>query len=357
MKKILLLSVLSVLYVGATELKLSEKALDNWKIKTAKASVSDTLPLGSFIVKVTTPPTLLHSITLPFQAQVLSLNVASYQKVNKGDLLATVTGTEWIEVQKKTISDAIELRHHKHLAERKNRLCREGIIPKKECMAANAEMKTDEIKLSASKALLKSFGASDSIVRSLLKQLKITSSIPIVADTDGVITTLNAQVGQTTDSTQALFVIQKEGDLWLESDMPYVATASLQRGSSIQLGIDNKVYASEVLELSPTIDVQNQSRHVRFSMAKDSGLLIGMRPMAEVLLTQKSLRIPKKSLIQNEGVDIVFVQKGDVFIDVAVTVLGEDAKYYYLQDIDALHQPIVTTSIAVLKGMLGAEDE
>ncbi len=69
---------------------------------------SHKLPLGEFIAEAVTPPSLLHTISLPFEANVKKLNVAKYQEVTKGYVLAEVTGTEWIGIQQKAIAEAIE---------------------------------------------------------------------------------------------------------------------------------------------------------------------------------------------------------------------------------------------------------
>ncbi len=359
MKKIttLLLATTLPLALFAKGITLSKEEQNNWKLQTLSPKMSKSLPLGSFIVNVTTPPTLLHSISLPFTAQILSLNVANYQSVKKGDYLAKVTGTEWIEVQQKAIADAIELRHHRHLAERKNKLCREDIIPKKECIAANAELKTDEIKIAAAKAHLESFGATKSMVKELLTRLKIKTSIPIIAPIDGIVTTLNAQPGKSTPAATPLLVIQKEGALWLESDLPLSLAFALSKGEEVQLRIDGKLYKSSVLQLSPTVDSQNQSRHVRFSLQKDATLLAGMRTLAEVISLKKCLQVPKKAVIKEGENSILFIKKDGAYHDRAVTILSEDATHYYLKDDEALHFPIVVTSVAILKSMLGESDE
>ncbi len=359
MKKFTTLALSSILPLTlfAKDIKLSEKDQKNWDIQTKILKKTETLPLGSYVVEITTPPTLLHTISLPFDAQVLSLNVATYQKVDKGELLATVTGPEWISIQKDTIADAIELRHHQHLAERKQKLCREEIIPKKECTAANAELKTDRIQLSASKALLKSFGASKSIIENLLRTLEIKSKLPIMATSTGTISTLNAQPGKTTDASKALFVIQTEGDLWIESDMPITAALSLKEGETVTLDINGKSYQSQVLQLAPSINAQNQSRHVRFSLKNTKDLLAGMRSEATIVLNQTALRVPKKALIKESGKTILFTKENGIYHDRPVTIIAEDADYYYIKDDTNLHQPVAISSIAILKSMLGAEDE
>jgi cobalt-zinc-cadmium efflux system membrane fusion protein len=356
MKKLLLITLIPFL-LDAKEITLTQKEIATWGIKEHPAQKTDRVPLGSFIVEVTTPPTLIQTISLPFEAQVVSLNAALYQKVQKGDLLAKVTGTEWISAQKAAISDAIELRHHTHTAERKNRLCKEEIIPQKECIAANAELRTDRIKVSASKALLKSYGASVKMINDLFTNLKIFASIPIISPTDGTIVQLNASPGKSTSPSSALCVIQKEGAFWLEGDLPLEKTQMLKENEAVLLKINGKTYKSEVLQIAPTLNLQNQTRHVRFSLPPKSGLLPGLRTDSTLIRTKEALRLPQKAVIKFEGKHIVFVKEGNSFQDVPVTILGEDAKYYYIEPQPKLTKPIVTSAVAVLKNMLGANDE
>jgi len=353
----LFLSTLLPFILYANEIKLSPKEINTWQIQTQLPTSTNKVPLGSFIVEVTIPPTLLQTIALPFDAQVITLNAASYQEVKKGDLLAEVTGTQWIEAQKSAIADAIELRHHTHTAERKNKLCKEEIIPKKECIAANAELKTDKIKVSASKALLESFGASKKMIDTLFSQLKIYPTIPIISKTDGTIITLNAQPGKSTDPSAALFIIKKEGALWLESDMPIKAASILKIGENVILTIEGKQYNSKVLQLSPTLNQQNQTRHVRFSQEDKSDLLAGTRTNAILTLNIEATCVPKKAVIKSEGKHIVFIKQGDVYKNISVDILGEDTKNYYLKNNPLLKAPVVISAVAVLKNMLGGEDE
>lgn len=173
MKKLLLGLSISLLMLEATPLTLTKEQEKDWQIKTQKIERSHALALGEFMAEVTTPPQQLHSVSLPFEAQIKKLYVAQYEPIKKGQLLADVTGREWIEIQKRFIADAIELKHHGHLAERKRPLCEEGIIPKKECTSANAEHQADKIKVAASKALLRGYGASKKAFTTFFLSLKL----------------------------------------------------------------------------------------------------------------------------------------------------------------------------------------
>jgi len=70
MKKQLLLWTLLTLMLSAKNITLTPKQEENWQIKVETPQLSKRLPLGEFITEVVTPPSLLHTISLPFEAQV-----------------------------------------------------------------------------------------------------------------------------------------------------------------------------------------------------------------------------------------------------------------------------------------------
>jgi len=354
-----LLTIISFATISANAkiLQLNEQALKDWHIKTEKAKRIEKLPLGSFMAEVVTPPQYIHTITLPFEAQVKSLNVAKYDSIKKGQLLAMVTGYDWIKIQQQFIQDSIELKHHKHLAERKNRLCTDGIIPKKECTAANAEYKADKIKFASAKALLRGYGANEKIINNLFNDFKISQNIPLRSHYSGKLLELNVGVGKSTQASQSLFVIQKEGALWLESDIDVKKARKLKDGATIFIHFGDEEFQSRVLLHAPNINVQNQTQRVRFTLDKKQKFLTGLREMAEIIVPQRALKISKESVISLGGTEVVFVQSIKGFDSESVKILGEEKNYYYVQDKPSLHQPIVTTSVAILKSMMESGDE
>jgi len=358
MKKLTLLLSLSLITIlEAKTLTLSPSQLKDWNIQSSKVESIDNLPLGSFMAEVVTPPQYLYSITLPFEAQVNSLKVAQYESIKKGELLATVTGYEWIKVQQKFIQDSIELKHHKHLAERKNRLCQEEIIPKKECMAANAEYKADTIKFESAKALLRGYGATKQMINNLFSKMKISRTIPIYSKFSGKLLKLNIGVGESTKPSEALFVIQKAGALWLEVEMPVKKAQELKDGNHVKLSFHDEHFQSKVLLHAPSINSENQTQKVRFSLPNSPKFLRGLREMAKITTSHKSLKIPKKSVIDLEGSEVVFIQNSKGYEPVEIKILGEARNFYFVEKSDKLKQPIVNSSVAILKSMMEGEDE
>lgn len=357
MTKKLLLLTLFTCTINAQDIVLTPEQESNWQIKVKTPQTSQKLPLGEYVTQVVTPPSLLHTISLPFEANVRKLHVANYQEIKKGDILAEVTGTEWIETQQKAIADAIEFKHHEHLAERKNMLCKEEIIPQKECIAANAELAADKIKVAASKALLKSYGASDEMIINLFKDLTLSQTIQLRSSVAGRIVELHATPGKSTSPADALFIIQEEGPLWLESAIEAKSTQNLREGQKVQVVCNDNTFDTTILQLSPVINPQNQTRQVRLLIPLNINTFSGLRTSAKINILQENLKIEKKSVIKNGKDQIVFVKTKNGYNSVAIEVLAEDNRYYYIKPSTLLQNKIAVSSLAVLKNMLGGDDE
>jgi len=357
MRRQLLLLILLTFMLNAKNILMTPEQEKNWEIKVETPQSSKMIPLGEFIFEVVTPPSLLHIISLPFEANVKKLNVAKYQKVTKGSVLAEVTGTEWIAIQQKAIADAIEFRHHTHLTERKNMLCKEEIIPQKECVAANAELATDKIKVSASKALLQSYGASDEMITTLFIDLKLSPTMKIKSSVDGHVVELHAIPGKSTSPSDALFIIQREGSLWLESNIEAKITENLYEGQKVRITRGDKTFDTTIMQLSPVINPLNQTRQIRLSAPSDSNIVSGLRASAKLTILKDNLKVKKTSVIKQGETQIVFIKTKEGFTAVPVTILAEDDHYYYLEISDRLKNKIAVNSIAILKNMLGNDNE
>ena len=67
MKKQFILLTLFTFALNAENIVLTPEQEANWQIKVEAPQNSQRLPLGEFISEVVTPPTLLHTISLPFE--------------------------------------------------------------------------------------------------------------------------------------------------------------------------------------------------------------------------------------------------------------------------------------------------
>ncbi len=355
MKKFIILQILLGISLLAN-VTLSAQEEKDWQIKTAYAKEVSHISLGEYMMKVTIPPKLLYTLSVPYEAQTIKLNKVNYEKIKKGESLALLTAPEWIEAQRKAIADTIELMHYENLALRKEKLCKEEIIAQKECVAADAEVKINKIKLSASKTLLKAYGASDEIIEKLYKDLVILPNMQLLSPVNGTLIEVNIQPGKSVSPSSALFVIKVDGDNWLESDLPQNITNKLKASQKIIITINEKNIDSKVLDISPVINPRNQTRYVRFSLAQTSELLPGLRQKVKFSIKEKAFIINKKAVVQDGSRSVVFIKNGNKYMAQEVNVISEDSKFSYLAYDDALNGSIVISSTSVLRNMLNQEE-
>lgn len=351
MKKTIILHLMLTISLMAN-VTLTPQEEKNWQIQTAAGKEVTHVPLDEYMMRVTTPPKLLHTISLPYEAKVIQLNKANFESVSKGEVLALLNSPQWIEAQKEAIAAWIKLTHSESEAERKSKLCKEDIIAQKECITAEAEVKTDKIKLLSSKAVLKSYGATDEMIKTLFKDLTIFPSIELRSTVKGVILQTDIEVGKNISSSNALFLIKTDGEDWLEGDIPQAVATTLKSSQEVIIKIDDKEIKSKILLISPTLNPLNQTRYVRFFLPKEAKFLAGLRTKAELSVEKKAFVVDKKALIQNGADTIVFIKKGQTYHALKVTVIAENRDVCYLDYNAELKEPIAITATSVLQNKL-----
>ncbi len=73
----------------------------------------------------------------------------------------------------------------------------------------------------------------NAMITALFKDLKLSQTIQVKSTIAGRLVELSATPGKSTSPSDALFVIQEKGSLWLESNVEAQRTTSLQEGQSV----------------------------------------------------------------------------------------------------------------------------
>lgn len=336
----------------AADIILTQEQEKNWQIELSKAKESSFVPITNSMMKVTTPPKLLQTISLPYEAKVIKLNKANFENVTKGELLAVLSSSKWIEAQKDAIDAYIEFSHNQNEANRKSKLCQEQIIAEKECIAADAELQRAKVKLSSAKNLLRSYGATEESIQKLINNSTIVPNIELLSPANGVIVQAGIELGKNISASDTLFIIKTAGEDWLEGEITHTIANTLKPSQEVIVKIDNKEIKSKIILISPTINPQNQSRYIRLSLSKDANLIDGFIAKAELNIIKKALVITKKALSQSDTQNIVFVKKGQAYRPIKVNILAEDKNLCYLEYNDELLGEIAISQISILLNKL-----
>lgn len=350
-KTLLFISLLHALY--AQTVTLTPEQEKNWQIKTQQATPSPVFPLGEFSAQVITPPALVQTVTLPFEVHTKQFFVSQYDKVKQGQLIAQISAMAWLEAQQTTIDNFLALESTRQKNERNKMLCKDGIIPQKNCLESETLFKQLVAKYNASVALLQNYGADDNVVNDLFETLQIAPTLKITAQSDGTVASLNTS----SSSSEALFVLHKNGALWLESAMEASYAKYLKEGQIVHIVFDGNAFDAKVLQRSSIVDVLTQTQTVRFEIPQTLTLSQGLRANAVISLPQPVLKVPKTAVITYENKPIVFIKNDQGYATQEVEILGEDAAFYYLKDETSLHAPLAFTFVAILKNLIGGEDE
>lgn len=157
-------------------------------------------------------------------------------------------------------------------------------------------------------------------------------SVGVDAPIAGIIDARNVNLGQSVEPNTVLFHISNRDTLLIlakvyEEDLSKV---TINQDVSINvLSYPEEVFVGKVILIEPNLDVRSRTVTVQISVAnKDNRLKPGMFVRAHVILNKnaKALTIPNTALLEANGESFVFVEKGDTYERVLVTVGARDEK-------------------------------
>jgi multidrug efflux pump subunit AcrA (membrane-fusion protein) len=341
----------------AQSLSLTPQQVANWKLHVTPPQKVQGQFLDEVVGMVEVPTKLIHAISIPFDVKVQRVLVNQFERVKKGTAMALIGGNSWLEMQQNMINHSIALSEVTQEHERKTLLCSEGIIPAKECIRSKASYESTLAQFQSAKSMLLLFGVDESFVDKIEKTKTMQRNFEVRAPISGVISKMDIQVGQSVSASQPLFTLLAKGDLWLTANIAQNKAELLTQGQEISLGYRDKNILSKVISLAPLVDVKTQTVPVRFLIDEADALPIGLQATFRLSTNQPSVKIPKAwSVMHGNGV-IIFIKKGEQFQTKKLSIESEDGDAYYSSDLSLLDDAIVTSGVAALKGMLGADDD
>lgn len=271
-------------------------------VKLASVEMGEVALSSSFPARLVVNTDRQAHVSASFSGRVESVNADLGQRVEKGQVLATLWVPDLVDQQSglKVAQSALSLAKQDY--EREKSLWNQGISAKQDYQRAYNAYQQAQIQVQATRSRLSAFGVStDSNGRYVLK-----------APISGVVSQKDIVVGENVQLASQLFVIDQLDKLWLEFIVPsnYLAQLSPQQTlsfKSLQTGNDFK---AEIQSLSAEADVQTGRLQMRAKVLSQAPEL---RPnlMVNIQLRQSQsnnvLRVAKAAIQQFEGKDVVFL--------------------------------------------------
>lgn len=135
----------------------------------------------------------------------------------------------------------------------------------------------------------------------------------LVADSGGIVSSINAEAGQVVSSGQAVVTLVKEGEREIEISVPENRVDEIRKAKQIQVtfwALQNVVVQGQVREISPIADKVSRTYKVRISLPNPpTGINLGMTANVNIAGNggQQGTYIPLAAVIQTGDTPNVWV--------------------------------------------------
>ncbi len=176
------------------------------------------------------------------------------------------------------------------------------------------------------------------------------------ADADGVVTTVNAEVGQVMATGQPLVTLAQDGPREVRINVPETDLSSVHVGGTAQVHLwsaPEQNYPAKVRELAPAADAVTRTYTAKARIeAEEENLPLGAT--ATVVMAaepQESLRLPLRALGQREGQPVVWVfdAKTDMVGPIPVRLVRFDEHWAFVEAEGLQGKQVVSAGIHLLQ--------
>lgn len=248
------------------------------------------------------------SVTPLFGGVVNTLPIQQGETVSKGQVLATLTNTNFITMQEQFLTASSKLALAEFGYDRQKELQQGNATSVKKLQEAESELNALKAQKSSFKKQLELLG----IDPDKLTSDNIQSGISVKSPINGVISDIHVNLGSYVDANKPIAAIVDNNQLHLdlyvyEKDLP-----KLKVGQIIHFTLTNnpgKEYDAEVYAVSNTFEPNTKTVAVHANVkGPKQGLIDGMSITALVSLENATVdAVPTDAIVNHEGQDYIFI--------------------------------------------------
>jgi cobalt-zinc-cadmium efflux system membrane fusion protein len=261
---------------------------------------------------VDVPPISLASISLPIAGYVKStIEVLAGKQVSKGQVLATITSMDFIQMQQEYLQAQSQLGLLTSERSRQQVLQAEEVGSKKKFQQAEADLGNLQALSRALAMKLEILGCD----MSALSQGKMSSNLTLKSPIDGFIQDQNLAIGKYITPTDVLVKVVGVAHKHVELKVFERDLAKIKIGQTIQFEGDGNAAQGKVFLVGKQVDMSSRLTpvHGHFSMeADEQKFTVGQFVNASIQVgTQKVLTIPQAGLARVGKGGFIYVEKTD----------------------------------------------
>jgi multidrug efflux system membrane fusion protein len=237
------------------------------------------------------------------------------EKVKPGDVLARIDSTDYVLAVRRSQADLDAAEKQVQTTElarnRAQQLFDKNVAPKSQL--EQAELSYDQ-----------AVSTRDSAVSALAEAKNQVAYTDLTSDMNGIVTTINADVGQVVGSGTPVITVAVDGEKEVQIAVPEMDIAQFKVGKDVKARFwsdDALVMDGKVREVSGSADAQSRTFAVRVSLPNDPRVLLGMTATIEADVDNGNsyVSIPLSALAEKDGKQMVWTVDRDT-----ATVHGRD---------------------------------
>ncbi len=224
---------------------------------------------------VNVPPQNLVSVSVNMGGFVKSTDLVEGCSVTKGQILAIIENSEFIELQENYLENKNKLEFSEADYNRQKDLYKENVNSEKSFQLALSEYKNFKTKVSALNQKLSLIG----IDAKNLTEEKITRSISVVSPINGYVKTVNINIGKYVNPTDVMFEIVNNQKLTLELSLYEKDIAKVSIGQKIRFSLPDESDIEQnavIYQVGKTIDIDKTVKVYSSVENENKNLLPGM---------------------------------------------------------------------------------
>lgn len=225
------------------------------------------------------------------------------QKVKPGDVLSRIDATDYVLAVRRSQADLDS-------AEKQVQTTALARTRAQQLFDKNVGSKSqlEQAELSNDQAV----ATRDSAISALAEAKNQVAYADLTSDMNGIVTTVNADVGQVVSSGTPVITVAVDGEKEVLIAVPEMDIAQFKVGKDVKARFWSDaalVLDGKVREVSGSADTQSRTFAVRVSVPNDPRVLLGMTATIEAVAdnTQPYVSIPLSALAQKDGQQIVWL--------------------------------------------------
>ena len=322
-KSFILISVLLVAFASCGKQKKSETAtkeevlpeniveLSGDQVKLANIetgviefrSLSGTLKVSGVVAAA---PQNMAMVSMPMGGFVKSTSLMPGNSVIKGQTLAVIENSEFIDIQQNYLDAKSKLEYTEADYNRQNELYKSDVSSKKNMQLVASEYKSLKVQVKSLEQKLSILGINPG----KLNENTISKSIALVSPISGYVKTVNVSIGKSVSASDVLFEIVNTSKLFLQLTLFEKDADKVTTGQKIRFFINNETeqHMALIYQTAKSVDADKTYKVYASVQGMCKNVLPGMYVNAIIeATTNKVTAVPSAAIVSFEDKDYIFV--------------------------------------------------